>query len=272
MYAAKKAMMGGGAAFTPFDLFPGSEIGFWLDYSDKSTMFTDTSGTTPVTADGDAIARINDKLGQGFNATQATAGNRPTFKDVSGVRFSDHASDWLTILSSTASLSFLHKDAGTGIAVLVRVGTTSNENALYGFLGNTQGATANVGAHLFFDDRVTVPRNDRAGYGVVRGVDGTSTYDLQSSDGDFSTPVDHSLFVTTPAGGPAEMFIDNISVGTDVKDLQRSLSNATHDLQIGTLGNNAFPLVGRMYQVITRDKSFTTQELDDIQTFFAGKL
>lgn len=49
----------------------------WYDIQDLTTMFTDTAGTTPATV-GQTVARINDKSGNGRNATQTTAGKRPT--------------------------------------------------------------------------------------------------------------------------------------------------------------------------------------------------
>lgn len=55
---------------------PGSR-GFFYDFSNYNTQFTDTAGTTPVTGVGQSLARINDASGLGNNATQATAGSRP---------------------------------------------------------------------------------------------------------------------------------------------------------------------------------------------------
>jgi lysophospholipase L1-like esterase len=46
-------------------LFASGEQGAWYDPSDLSTMFQDTAGTTPVTASGQDVRRINDKSGNG---------------------------------------------------------------------------------------------------------------------------------------------------------------------------------------------------------------
>jgi hypothetical protein len=43
-------------------------------------MWKDTEGTTPVTAVDDLVARIDDKSGNGINATQATESLRPVLK------------------------------------------------------------------------------------------------------------------------------------------------------------------------------------------------
>jgi lysophospholipase L1-like esterase len=46
-------------------LFANSEQGAWYDPSDLSSMFQDSAGTTPVTAAGQNVLRINDKSGNG---------------------------------------------------------------------------------------------------------------------------------------------------------------------------------------------------------------
>jgi hypothetical protein len=72
--------------FDPASLFGGTAGGYW-DPSDKATMWKDTGGTSAVTADGDSVARIDDKSGNGNHLLQATAGFRPVFKDVAGIRY-----------------------------------------------------------------------------------------------------------------------------------------------------------------------------------------
>lgn len=69
-----------GAGFTPASLFAASEPGAWYDPSDITTLFQDTAGTTPVTAAGQSVARINDKSGRGNDATQATLAQQPTYQ------------------------------------------------------------------------------------------------------------------------------------------------------------------------------------------------
>jgi hypothetical protein len=72
----------GDSGFNPATLFSNGEQGAWYDPSDFSTMYTDSAGTTPVTAVGDLVGRINDKSGRGNNAIQATSGNRPSLARV----------------------------------------------------------------------------------------------------------------------------------------------------------------------------------------------
>ena len=65
--------------YSPYNLFAASEPGVWYDPSDLTTLFQDTAGTTPVTTPGQTVARINDKSGRGFHATQSTTASRPTY-------------------------------------------------------------------------------------------------------------------------------------------------------------------------------------------------
>lgn len=109
--------------FSPEDL---SDLVFWLDASDSTTLFQDTGATTPVTADGQSVARWNDKSISANNVTQGTGANRPTRQTSGGyvgVRF-DGTNDNLTgtVLSELTDLS---------IFAAVRITTTSMSGAIY---------------------------------------------------------------------------------------------------------------------------------------------
>ena len=66
--------------FLPSDLFSAGEEGAWFDPGDIATLFQDTAGTVPVTTAGQSVALMKDKSGRSHNATQATAGYRPTWQ------------------------------------------------------------------------------------------------------------------------------------------------------------------------------------------------
>lgn len=62
--------------FTPASLFSAGEQGAWFDPSDLSTMFQDSAGTLPVTADGQPVGLILDKSnGLAFGPELATNGD-----------------------------------------------------------------------------------------------------------------------------------------------------------------------------------------------------
>ncbi len=63
--------------FMPTDI---AGLQLWLDFSDITTLFLDAAKTMPVTADGDVIGAVEDKSGNGNDATQATTANKPLHK------------------------------------------------------------------------------------------------------------------------------------------------------------------------------------------------
>lgn len=80
---ADNGVSGGGVyvdiGFSPLSLFADGAFGFWHDYTDPTTWFQDTAGTTPATALGDPVGRVNDKSGNGITGLQATSAARPTY-------------------------------------------------------------------------------------------------------------------------------------------------------------------------------------------------
>lgn len=121
----------------PKDLFRAGEQGVWYDPADMSTLFQDSAGTIPVTATGQPVGRIMDKSGHGFHALQTTAGSRPTFRDVGGLRYLefDGVDDFLVTssinLTTTDSLSVFTgvrklNDATVGVVAEFSVTTASN--------------------------------------------------------------------------------------------------------------------------------------------------
>jgi len=69
-------------------LFRGAASGVWFDPSDLSTLFQDVAGTVPVEADGDPVALMLDKSGNGNHAAQPVVAARPTWR-------SDGTLSWL---------------------------------------------------------------------------------------------------------------------------------------------------------------------------------
>ena len=63
--------------FSPDDI---AGLKLWIDFSDISTLYTDSAKTTPVTADNDVIGAAEDKSGNGNDHTQTTTAAKPTYK------------------------------------------------------------------------------------------------------------------------------------------------------------------------------------------------
>lgn len=68
------------AAYDPLSLFAASEVGMLYDPQRIETLWQDTAGTIPVTADGQLVARIDDRSGNGRHLTQGTAANQYKYR------------------------------------------------------------------------------------------------------------------------------------------------------------------------------------------------
>lgn len=100
-------------------LFSKGENGFVFLPADQSTLTTDTAGSTPVVADGNAIARFRDVSGKNNHAVQATAANRPIWKVASTGSYSQSdgvndglVSSFLPTASLTLAVAFNCSAAG----------------------------------------------------------------------------------------------------------------------------------------------------------------
>lgn len=82
--AAADATVSGGAPFSPADLFGAGELGFYFEPA-LDNCYTDSAGSSPVTADGDRLGRMDDLSGNSNHVTQSSASNRAVFKTLGGV-------------------------------------------------------------------------------------------------------------------------------------------------------------------------------------------
>lgn len=128
-------------AWSPLSLFAASEVGAWYDPSDLTTMFQDSAGTTPVTADGQPVGKILDKSGRGNHATQATAASRPLYK-------TDGTYHWLQFDGVDDSLITANIDFTSTTKMSVFAGLRKASDAAAGqyFETSTDAAAANPGA------------------------------------------------------------------------------------------------------------------------------
>ena len=87
------------AGFSPASLFASGEQGGWYDPSDLTTLFQDSAGTTPVTADGQPVGLILDKS-KGGQFVPVTGG---TWNKVSGDGVVTVVGNQITITGATTS-------------------------------------------------------------------------------------------------------------------------------------------------------------------------
>lgn len=122
---------------------PGCSL--WLDGNDITTMFQDTSGTTPVTANGQTVARWKDKSSNGFTFITGTGGTAPTYNtsalnSLPGVTFGSVEQSttfstnfkWLDSASPINCYnSFTLGGSNTTIFAVVNVNAVNQRNTLF---------------------------------------------------------------------------------------------------------------------------------------------
>ena len=91
----------GKSYFTPLHLFENNEKGAWYDFNDLSMLFQDSAGIIPVTANGDPVARNNDKSGNRINMMQTISSKRPVYNADPSRLTLDKVDDALVIVVPT---------------------------------------------------------------------------------------------------------------------------------------------------------------------------
>jgi hypothetical protein len=80
-----KAGWATGNALVRRNTFATGRFGFWHDCWDRHTLFQDLAGTIPVTADGQKVALVRDKIVNKLNMIQPSVSLRPIFSTTDGL-------------------------------------------------------------------------------------------------------------------------------------------------------------------------------------------
>ena len=260
MLMAYAAAFSGGrsSAFTPLNLFAAGEQGVWFDPSDFSTMYQDSAGTTPVTAVGQPVGKINDKSGRGNHATQATAASRPVLQqDGAGKYYLDF--DGTDDSLATSSINY-----GTDKVTI--------------FAGLRK---ANDTASILCESSVSII-NDGTFYLVTGTDDGTTGYTSMSK----GTAAAASTLNTRITAVGADLAVISVThdISGDLSTIRRNGvagTNATGDkgagnftnqpLYIGRRGGSTLPFNGRIYSLIVRGAASTATEITNAETWVNAK-
>jgi hypothetical protein len=201
------------------------------------------------------------------NFTQTTAANQPRIVNAGVVErrsgdpsiFFDGSNDFMSVASSTASFSYLHKTGGKAIFAAFQAGTSSDPNAVYTIIDNTNTASANTGYCLFYDDRLSFPRNNRISNLVTRGVTGggTAAVDNLSNDNFFNANTLNLLSVLNDNNNATASLRSSLYAnGANIQQNNTltntpSTTNASFNFTIGKrASNNDFYLLGYFSELI----------------------
>jgi hypothetical protein len=126
-------------------LFAGGVRGFAFTPWDVTTLFQDSAGTTPVTADGDPVGLMRDVSGNGNHAT-STGTKRPLYKTSGGLSWlqPDAVDDSMQIASlalSTTMHEWLAYDQTLGVSMFfMEHSANAGANDGHFFLGSNNSA------------------------------------------------------------------------------------------------------------------------------------
>jgi hypothetical protein len=215
----------------------------------------DASDTTTVAVTSGLVDSVTDKSGNGLTLT-ASSTSRPTYTSggLNGKNiFTYDGGDCLTA-ASAAPWRFLHDSTGSSVFTVWKPGTSSDPNAVYGLLGTNGSSSVNTGISLFFDDRLSLSRDNRL---VTFVTDNTTNWVVNTSTADnFATPNANQIcgWVLNPSATASARSSVRVNGGTASQTNTDSFApasvNPTFPLQIGALGNNTALLLGSIAEVV----------------------
>lgn len=247
----------GPVTFSPLLLFAGGVPGAWYDPSDLSTMFQDTAGSTPITAAGQSVARINDKSGLGNHWTQATALSRPTYEVDGTLRYLnfDGVDDQL---ATNAGVIPLRRGAVTAMAMRYAAGGVDASQRQMADLTATGTSFA----------RFTI-RNGNASGSVATRAD---TLGIASLSGPTSAaaavPADANMVLALKFTDSTQTLSIN---GTDLTPVAHTWGVSDSINSAFNSGFAAFNVSRRIYGAFHVARNLTAQEFTDLNAWLSAK-
>lgn len=269
-----------GKPFSPLDLFSSGETGVWYDPSDFSTMFQNSTGTTPVTATGNSVGLLLSKSqGAVLGTNLVTNGSFDTDTNWTKGTGWSIGGGVATVNNTSGVNQSLYQGlsgvSGQKYAIQIAVSNRSGAGSLFIYWGNTTLSNmASNGSYTFYVD-LTLGTNNffvTANNGVsadidevsVRKVLGISASQAASGDrpilsNDFAleTVSADSINWVAPAGTYTVAYRG--STGTVILDAQ-SLSGATNVMQ-----------TTKIYEYIAVDRALGSAEKRRLQAYLDSK-
>lgn len=259
LYGARRRASAPSVPFNPSQLFAQGELGAWYDPSDMSTMFQDTAGTVPVTADGQTVARINDKSGNGNHATQATAAARPLFRDNGTLRWLQL--DGVDDVLSTASSAEIGPPREFWAAVNITTGAAIGTGLFFSGPPSSGWSSANTAGIFQRSDGAnrTLRAATRTAAGATNVQDQTSAFVIGTA---FVARMTSTL-------SPDELSISN--GGATVSGAATYMA-PSGSVPVANIGTSIGSCVFNFYGGLNISRPLTTQEATDLRTWLNAKV
>lgn len=250
---------GFGANFDPLDLFAGGKQGVWYDPSDKSTLFQDVAGTVPVTKDGDPVALMRDKSGNGNHATQTVSTARPIYK-------TDGILHWLNFdgVDDFLKVSLLDMSAHTDLSFFAAAQREVDRTSIIAeFSANTSNNTGSfyvvAGGDLGVDGWSSLSRGDASilfGQGAASATTAPETSVLSIHH---SIPNDLSTIRRNQVAGANGI-------------ANKGLGNfGNHDLYIGARAGSSLFFNSKLYSLVVSGGLATADDVINTEKYLAAK-
>lgn len=224
--------------FSPLTLFAdGSKQGVWYDPSDKSTLFQDVAGTVPVTKDGDPVALMRDKSGNGNHALAPTSAARPIYKTDGILHWfkQDGTDDYM----KTADFGLTQP-----VSIAFAMSTTKSPAAFIDGLINNSGSIIANGRAL----RLYSGSGDASYYSPLITNNQNHIYDARLSGSNSYVTFDNNPITIRPTG-----------------------TTAMSGITIGALGNNSAHNDGRFYGTVVVAADLNAADRQAVKQYLAAK-
>lgn len=178
-------------------LFKNAEKGLWLDFSDMSSLYQDSTGTVSVTAVSQPVGKVLDKSGNSNHAAQTVSSRRPVFQTDGA--FFDGVDDFLTTVGQ------VDYGGSNNVEVFLKIKSLSGLSYRNYFFVIESGSTYNEKAGSF----VTLSREESksitAGYSVStnssQNITLAHTGDGKTYNGVYSLSVTDTEFILNVMNG-----------------------------------------------------------------------
>ncbi len=256
-------------AWTPANLFLDEDEGVWFDPSDLSSMFQDSGGDVPVSADGDPVGLIRDKSGNGLHAIQVTDVNRPIYR-TNGTHHWLEGGDQLRLIvpGSASTMAYLHDGSGVFVAVAASMGDSYNPGATYGLVGTNGGSSSNRGMEIRYDDRSGASRNDALGAQIANGIQGQNPYgpSIQSALPALEPAVIELSHASTFIP-QAFLVVDGVVIDSGNYSYSPSGGASEFDLELLGNGSGSFNMRGKFFGAFIINRRMEGDALADLRAF-----